>query len=191
MLHMLNDKYGKRLYLTDRERVQFLVASTKETGNVRSLCETLHFTGCRLSEALNLSVDSIDIENQSITFETLKKRRRGVFRSVPVPTNLLNTLELVHSLRETKKLNTPLWNWSRVTAWRHIKRVMRNAGIEMGPQASPKGLRHGYGVNAISKGVPLNMLSKWLGHSSIEITSIYANALGSEQKKLADLMWAD
>lgn len=188
---MLNDKYGKRLYLTDNERGQFLSASKKETGNLRSLCETLHFTGCRLSEALNLTIDSVDIENQSITFETLKKRRRGVFRTVPVPTNLLNTLELVHSLRETKKLSTPLWNWSRVTAWRHIKRVMANADIEIGPQTSPKGLRHGYGVNAISKGVPLNMLSKWLGHSSIEVTSIYANALGNEQKKLADLMWGD
>jgi len=34
-----------------------------------------------------------------------------------------------------------------------------------------------FGVHAISKGVPLNMLSKLMGHSSLEMTAIYANAL--------------
>jgi hypothetical protein len=29
--------------------------------------------------------------------------------------------------------------------------------------------------------VPLNMLSKWPGHSRIETTAIYANATGAEQ----------
>ena len=36
-----------------------------------------------------------------------------------------------------------------------------------GAQASPKGLRHGYGVHAVCSGVQLNMLRKWMGHASI------------------------
>jgi len=57
---------------------------------------------------------------------------------------------------------------------------MKDAGLEDGPHRCPKGLRHGYGVHAISHGVPLNMLRKWMGHASMEIMAIYANALGAE-----------
>lgn len=101
---------------------------------------------------------------------------------------------MVHGLTEalkTKKrsiLNKPLWPWSRMSGYRYIISVMDEAGIPDGPHKSPKGLRHGFGVHAISKGVPLNMLSKWLGHSSLEMTSIYADALGEEQRGIASRM---
>ena len=48
---------------------------------------------------------------------------------------------------------------------------------------------HGFGMNAIPKGVPLNMLSKWMGHATLEVTAIYANALGEEQRSIAARMW--
>ena len=188
---MINDQDGKRLYLTAGERMAFLKVASRMPGEIRSFCETLHYTGCRISEALALTADRIDLENETITFETLKKRRKGVFRSVPVPPELMNTLELVHHIRRPYKPNRKLWMWSRTTAWRHVKQVMREARIVKGPQTSPKGLRHGYGVNAISSGVPLNMLSKWMGHSAIEITSIYTNAVGEEQKMISNRMWSN
>jgi integrase len=67
---------------------------------------------------------------------------------------------------------------------------MGAAGIADGPHKCPKGLRHGYGVHAIGCGVPLNMLSKWMGHASLEVTAIYANALGEEQYNIAARMWS-
>lgn len=63
------------------------------------------------------------------------------------------------------------------------------AGIADGPHRSPKGLRHGYGVHAIGSNVPLNMLRKWMGHASLEVTAIYANALGAEEQGIAARMW--
>jgi hypothetical protein len=33
----------------------------------------------------------------------LKKRRRGVFRAVPVPPELLDTLDMVHGIREAQR----------------------------------------------------------------------------------------
>jgi hypothetical protein len=33
------------------------------------------------------------------------------------------------------------------------------------------------------------MLSKWMGHASLEVTAIYANALGTEELALAARMW--
>lgn len=37
-------------------------------------------------------------------------------------------------------------------------RVIAAAGIPDGPHARPKGLRHGFGVQAVSKGTALNMV---------------------------------
>jgi integrase/recombinase XerD len=34
------------------------------------------------------------------------------------------------------------------------------------------------------------MLSKWMGHSILEITAIYANAVGAEQHAMAARMWS-
>jgi integrase/recombinase XerD len=42
----------------------------------------------------------------------------------------------------------------------------------------PKGLRHGFGVQAVSAGIPLNLVQRWLGHSQLSTTAIYANAVG-------------
>ncbi len=84
---------------------------------------------------------------------------------------------MVHGIREAQKRgggqsDRPLWPWARNTAWRHVKDVMADAGIPDGPHRWPKGLSHGYGVHAISSGVPLNMLSKWMGHATLEVTAI-------------------
>ena len=67
---------------------------------------------------------------------------------------------------------------------------MGAAGIKAGPHATAKGLRHGYGVHAISSGVPLNLLTRWMGHASLEVTAIYADALGAEEQAIAARMWA-
>jgi site-specific recombinase XerD len=103
---------------------------------------------------------------------------------------------MVHGLREAHRrkkttiLEAPLWPVSRVSAWRHVTAVMVAARIPEGPHRCPKGLRHSYAIHALSKGVPLNMVSKWLGHSQMETTAIYANALGEEQQSIAARMWA-
>jgi len=73
----------------------------------------------------------------------------------------------VHGLREAQRArdggkNVQLWPFGRATAWRRVHEVMHRAGID-GPQASPKGLRHGFGVAAVQAGIPLNMVQKWLG----------------------------
>lgn len=69
-------------------------------------------------------------------------------------------------------------------------RLARGAcGIEAasldGPQASPKGLRHGFGVAAVSAGVPLNLVQRWLGRAQLTTTAIYADAVGTEEKDIA------
>ena len=61
---------------------------------------TLAYAGCRLSEALALTVDRVDLAAGVLVIESLKKRRTGIYRAVPVPPALLDALDLVHGIRE-------------------------------------------------------------------------------------------
>jgi len=57
------------------------------------------------------------------------------------------------------------------------------------PHATPKGLRHGFSIHALAHEVPLNLVSKWLGHADLKTTAIYLNAVGVEQRDFASRMW--
>jgi integrase len=184
---------GARKYLTAGERDSFLREAERADRQVRTLCMTLAYAGCRLSEALALTADRVDLSGGVLVIESLKKRRSGVYRSVPVPPALLEALDMVHGVREIqtgrgKGKNVLLWPWSRMTGWRAIHAVMEAAGLD-GPHASPKGLRHGFGVAAVSAGIPLNLVQKWLGHAQLTTTAIYANAVGEEEQSIAARMW--
>ena len=62
---------------------------------------------------------------------------------------------------------------TRQTASRQVGAIVRAAGIE-GPQACPRGLRHSYGVAAVTAGVPLPTIAAVLGHASLTTTAIGA-----------------
>ncbi len=189
-LHTLD---GSRKYLTASERDGFLREAERGDRQVRTLCMTLAYAGCRLSEALALTADRIDLAAGVLVFESLKKRRTGIYRAVPVPPALLETLNMVHGIRELqsqrgKGRGVRLWPWSRMTGWRAVHAVMVAADLD-GPHASPKGLRHGFGVAAVSAGIPLNLVQRWLGHAQLSTTAIYAEAVGAEEKDIARRMW--
>jgi integrase/recombinase XerD len=184
---------GARKYLTAGERDAFLKAAERTDREERTFCMTLAYSGCRLSEALALTVDRVDLAGGVLVFETLKKRRPGVYRAVPVPPVLLEALDLVHGIREKqgrrgREQTIRLWPWARVTGWRAVHAVMTAAGLH-GPHAAPKGLRHGFGVQAVSAGIPLNLVQKWLGHAQLTTTAIYADAVGDEEQNIAARMW--
>jgi integrase/recombinase XerD len=184
---------GGRKYLTAGEREAFLRQAEQADRTVRTLCMTLAYAGCRLSEALALTADRVDLAAGVVVFESLKKRRTGIYRSVPVPPALLDALDLVHGIREIqtrrgKGRSVRLWPWSRMTGWRAVHAVMQTAGLS-GVPASPKGLRHGFGVAAVTAGIPLNLVQKWLGHAQLSTTAVYANAVGMEEKDIARRMW--
>jgi len=189
----LHTAEGARKYLTAGERDAFLRAAEQTDRQARTLCMTLAYAGCRLSEALALTIDRVDLAAGVLVFETLKKRRSGIYRAVPVPPALLEALDLVHGIREQqarrgKGQGIRLWPGSRMIGWRAVRVVMEDAGLD-GPQASPKGLRHGFGVAAVSAGIPLNLVQKWLGHAQLSTTAIYANAVGEEEQSIAARMW--
>lgn len=176
---------GRRKYLTAQERERFVAALASCPPEVGTLCLMLAWTGCRITEALNLTHADLDIEGGMVSIHSLKKRRAGIVREVPVPLGFLAAVRQIHGPGSP---NGRLWPIGRTTAWRYVKNVMATAGVGE-TAASPKGLRHGFGVHALHSGIPLNLLQRWLGHANISTTAIYANALGPEERAIAARMW--
>ncbi len=105
---------------------------------------------------------------------------------MPVPRHLIEVLKVAHRMDDGQ-----FWpGINRTTAYRWVKSAMEAAGIS-GAHATPKGLRHGFGIHAIQCGVQLNMLQKWMGHASMTTTAIYANAIGHEERAIAARMWTE
>jgi integrase len=180
------DRQGNRKYLNGNERRAFLRVAAQEPDALRqAFCLTLMHTGCRISEALNMTGDRLDLANRAIVFETLKQRKTGHFRAVPIPDSLV---ELLRQVTPAQPL-TRVWAFSRPTAYRLVKDCMARAGI-MGGMASPKGLRHGFAVACLAQKIPLTTVKKWLGHARLETTAIYLDVSGDEERELAKRMWS-
>ena len=70
-----------------------------------------------------------------------------------------------------------------------VNSVMLKAGIAEN-LTKPKALRRAFAVEARQKGIPLNIVQRWLGHARIETTAIYAGAIGDEERNLARRAWS-
>jgi integrase len=184
--------YGNRKYLNAAERQRFTEAARCAPPKIRLFCLTLRWCGARVSEVLALTPASIDIETGVASIQTLKRRRRGIVRQVPLPLDILRELDaefgLTRAQHDVGLAHRRIWRFSRTTAWRHVKAVMRAAGI-IGTPAMPKGLRHAFGVHAIQAKVPLHLVQRWLGHASLRTTSIYVDVIGEDERALAARMW--
>lgn len=188
----LYDPRGNRKYLTLSERGAFLKAAERMPPEVRTFCLMLAYTGARVSEVLALTPRRFDFSARLVIVESLKTRRRGVYRAIPVPATLLGELDRVHALERARQdddvAERRIWRWCRTSAWNHVKECMACAEIS-GPQATPKGLRHAFGVGNVQSGVPLNLLKKWLGHARLSTTEVYADAVGAEEQTIASRFW--
>ncbi len=196
------DSQGHRLYLNADERHRFLDAAREETREYRVMCHVMHYTGCRSVELIGVSPARIHLAECAILFRTAKKHKRNrkgeikapAYRQVEIPERLLDDLDLVFDLRARlrsgDRVDGSLWPISRVHVWRIIKRVMVRAGIE-GPQATAKGLRHGFGIAMLTgdKPPPLHIVADLLGHASTKTTEIYTQATGEERRKMVMQAW--
>ncbi len=195
-MSLLTDQ-GERKYLNQKERKRFYKALdvVKELSE-RTFCETIYWTGCRPTEALELDFMRVNIEDACLVFRTLKKHGKNKgkeFRSVPIPRSFAKLLNETHGILALQKdqgadLLRCIWKFGRQKGWRLMKLVMTKANI-FGVRACARGLRHSFGIHAILSGVPETRLQKWLGHSSLRTTAIYVQAVGEEDRKLASRMW--
>src|SRR5581483_137850 len=183
---------GHRKYLNHEERQRVLAVMTRLKTDHALLALTLAWSGARPSEVLALTPSSFQVTASLISMRTLKRRRAHV-REVPIPPQLMRALadhfDLVRAQANPKRACTRLWPYCRVTAWRIIKTAMACARVG-GVAATPRGLRHGFGVATLQAGVPINLVQRWLGHARLSTTAIYADVLGPEELSFAERFWS-
>lgn len=191
MEQSIYDARGRRKYVTPKERAEFLRAAIGIGDEVASFCAVLIICGPRISEALALVPERIDDGAGTINFKTLK-RRKGITRAVPVPRHLFEFLDIVHGYRAASLdeywAQQRLWTWSRTTAWRRVKEVMKRTSIPSYLRTS-RALRHGFATDAYIQDIALNLIQELLGHADIRNTAIYTQVVTNEKRLIVKRTW--
>lgn len=142
----------------------------------RALLELLYSTGARISEAVGLDVDDIDIEDRSV----LLRGKGGKDRLVPVGRPALSALDaylvrgrpaLVSRSNPALFLNVRGGRLSRQSAWQVLQDAAERAGIT--GHVSPHTLRHSFATHLLDGGADVRVVQELLGHASVTTTQIY------------------
>ncbi len=183
---------GSRKYLNAAERRRFARAATRAPSEVQLFCLVLSLSGGRISEVLALTPAAIDIDSGVANIITLKRRKHGIVRQVPLPRSVLTELNRAFGLRQSQRdpdsAYRRTWKWPYHRMATRVKGGMASANI-IGLPAMPKGLRHGFGVHAFQSLVPPHLVQRRLGHASLRTASIYGDVIGREERSFAARMW--
>jgi integrase/recombinase XerD len=152
----------------------------------RALMELIYGAGLRVSEAVTLKMEELDVENAAIRITG----KRGKTRWIPVPEQTMAWVErylrdgrqsLVRSATNLVLLSDRGLALIRQTAYKKIEQYALRAGITGG--VSPHVLRHTYAVHLLQGGADLRAVQELLGHESIATTQIYTQLDLDEVKK--------
>ena len=135
-------------------------------------------TGIRLSEIVKLNVDDVDLTNKKITIHAKGGKQEQRFINSPIRRLLLAYLKS-HTKITTTEDCLPLFlstRKSRITA-RQVERRFKTwlawSGIRE-ERFSIHSLRHTFATELMKKTGNLLLVSKALGHKSIQTTTVYA-----------------
>jgi integrase/recombinase XerD len=144
----------------------------------RALLELLYGTGARISEAVGLAVDDLDLPDRTV----LLAGKGGKQRRVPVGSFAVASIEaylvqarplLAAAGRGTPALflNSRGGALSRQSAWTVLRTAAERAGLASG--ISPHTLRHSFATHLMEGGADVRVVQELLGHSSVTTTQIY------------------
>jgi len=140
----------------------------RETDNGKKYPEE-HFPGLRPKD-VNLSLNTISIL-------TLKKGRMRPYRTLPLHPDLKDAImQYFIEFHIDTKSDQPLIPIRRQSVDEYLTRMEKALGISINAHK----FRHTFAVKALLDGVPLNVLQKWLAHSSLVMTSVYADVIGMD-----------
>jgi len=144
----------------------------------RALLEVLYGTGARISEAVGLDVDDLDLVDGTV----LLRGKGGKERIVPVGRYARDavTAYLTRARPELVGrgagvpalfLNAQGGRLSRQSAWTVLVRTAQRAGISR--DVSPHTLRHSFATHLLEGGADVRVVQELLGHASVTTTQIY------------------
>ncbi|RNL80405.1 site-specific tyrosine recombinase XerD [Nocardioides marmorisolisilvae] len=150
----------------------------------RALLELLYGTGARISEAVGLDVDDLDLNETdgSVAGTVLLRGKGGKERIVPVGRYAREAIaayltrarpELVAAGTGTPGLflNARGGRLSRQSAWTVIVKSAERAGVTA--EVSPHTMRHSYATHLLEGGADVRVVQELLGHASVTTTQVY------------------
>jgi integrase/recombinase XerD len=187
--------------LSEKEYKRLLKEVPKEfSGNkakrVHALIQLMRYSGLAIQDAVTLEQSELkrDGTNGLYRIET-SRQKTGTHVSVVIQPKVAEELKAVMELNSNPKyvfwsgngkVKTVLSNWGN-----ELRRLFRAAGF---PEGHPHQLRDTFAVDLLGKGVPLEEVSKLLGHDSIKTTERhYAKWVKARQDRLDALVvgtWA-
>ena len=168
-------------YLNDDEIELVLEEAVESSRDILFFCAMGIFAGMRTAEAGAARWSWFDFEHGSITIQGDSagefKTKSSKFRTVPLHDRLREILEQHRKddgfLIMPAKTERGRWR-VRYEPKRAFGTVVKGAGV---PWATPHTLRHSFASGLVRKGVSLYKVSRWLGHSSINVTQRYAHLM--------------
>jgi integrase/recombinase XerD len=144
----------------------------------RALLEVLYGTGARISEAVGLDVDDLDLVDGT----ALLRGKGGKERLVPVGSFARQAVDdyLVRGRPELVAvgagtpalfLNARGGRLSRQSAWAVLAKAADRAGVTR--DVSPHTLRHSFATHLIDGGADVRVVQELLGHASVTTTQVY------------------
>lgn len=149
----------------------------------RALITLLYRTGLRISEALALRPADVDLDRQTLRVLHGKgNKARTVGIDSATVTAIARWLDTRKPYVQRNSLlfctldGTPMLSGYVRDM---LKRLATRANI--GKRVHPHGLRHSCASDLVHEGVPLNVISKQLGHSSSAVTARYLDHIAPSE----------
>ena len=168
----ISPKCKERTFLTEEE-LKTVMAHEFEDSNlafVRDLFVFMNFTALSFVDLKELTTDNI-VEVNGEKWIVGKRHKTGV----PYQVKLLEVpLHIIDRYRDYPKEN-PKSVFGEVNYWsvcKKLKPVMKECGIDK--PISAHCARHGFATMALTNGMPIESVSRVLGHTNIVTTQIYA-----------------
>jgi integrase/recombinase XerD len=148
----------------------------------RALLEVLYGTGARISEAVGLDVDDLDLGGSDGGGSVLLRGKGSKERMVPVGSYASEavsaylvrgrpTLSAVGTGNAAMFLNARGGRLSRQSAWTVLAKATERAGVTA--EVSPHTLRHSFATHLLDGGADVRVVQELLGHASVTTTQVY------------------
>jgi len=144
----------------------------------RALLEVLYGTGARISEAVGLDVDDLDLTDGTVRLRGKGSKERivpvGSYARAAVDAYLVRGRpELVATGAGTPALflNARGGRLSRQSAWTVLVKAADRAGVTR--DVSPHTLRHSFATHLLDGGADVRVVQELLGHASVTTTQVY------------------
>jgi integrase/recombinase XerD len=144
----------------------------------RALLELLYGCGARISEAVGLDLDELDMDGGTVRLLGKGSKERvvpvGSFAREAVSAYLVRARpELAAAGKGSPALflNARGGRLSRQSAWAVLRAAAERAGITR--EVSPHTLRHSFATHLLDGGADVRVVQELLGHASVTTTQVY------------------